>query len=99
MRKLVLTDRAKLNIKSLLDYLELSWSVRVREKLADKLLKNMKTIQGKPELFPKSDHNSKIRKCVILKQSILYYSFDDYSVVIIALFDTRQDPNKIKKIE
>ena len=99
MRRLVLTDRAKLNIKSLLDYLELSWSVKVREKQADKLLKNMKALQGKPEMFPKSEHNSKIRKCVISKQSILYYSFDNDSVVVISLFDTRQDSNKIKKIE
>lgn len=98
MRKLVLTNRAKFNIKSLLEYLELSWSVKVREKQADNLLKTMRMLQGNPEMFPKSDHNLKIRKCVISKQSILYYSFNQNSVVIISLFDTRQDPNKINKI-
>jgi hypothetical protein len=50
-----------------------------------------------PEIFPKSSVNKKYRKCVITKQSSLLYSFSANEIRIHNVFDTRQDPNKIKK--
>lgn len=99
MRRVVITDRAKFNIKNLLDYLEISWNVKVREKYADKLFKSMKILQGNPEVFPVAKHSKKIRKCVISKQSTLYYSFNQSTIVILSLFDTRQNPDKINQLK
>jgi hypothetical protein len=56
-------------------------------------------IQKDPEIFPKSEANKKIRKCVISKQTTLYYNFNNQEIRLLSLFDTRQNPSKIKKIE
>jgi hypothetical protein len=52
-----------------------------------------------PKMFPVSENNKKVRKCVVTKQSTLYYTFNQNEIAILFLFDTRQDPNKIKKIK
>lgn len=50
-----------------------------------------------PEIFPKSSVSKKHQKCVVTKQSSLLYSFGSNEIKIHTIFDTRQDPNKIKK--
>ena len=54
-------------------------------------------IQIEPEIFPKSEISKKYRKCVLSKQTTIYYKFNAKRVEIIAFSDNRQDPNKIKK--
>jgi hypothetical protein len=52
-----------------------------------------------PELFPKSDNNNRIRKCVISKQTSLFYTFDNFEIKVLMVFDTRQNPEKVLKIK
>ncbi|AWG21186.1 hypothetical protein FFWV33_06365 [Flavobacterium faecale] len=99
MRKAVITDRAKRNIAETLAYLEGNWNKKVQVKFATKLYENIKRITKNPDLFPISSHNKKVRKCVRSKQSSFFYTFSNEKVIILALFDTRQDPNKIKNIK
>ncbi len=56
-------------------------------------------IRNNPESFPKSEINSKYNKCVITKQSTIYYRYNSNQVRVLSLFDTRQSTNKIKKIK
>ncbi|WP_456312817.1 type II toxin-antitoxin system RelE/ParE family toxin [Pseudomonas shirazensis] len=97
MRKIIIPDATQSKIEDLLEYLEIKWSDRIRKKFANKLYQAVKIIQNNPEAFPKSESNKKVHKCVITKQSTLFYKFNTKRVEIIAFFDTRQDPNKIKK--
>lgn len=97
MRKIVISDYAQLKIKNLLEYIESKWSETVRQKFAQKLYGTVKIIKDSPEAFPKSDFNKSVHKCVITKQTTIFYKFNSNRVEIIAIFDTRQDPNQIKK--
>ena len=97
MRKIVISDATRSKIEDLLEYLEIKWSDRIRKKFANKLYQAVKIIQNSPEAFPQSESNKKVHKCVITKQSTLFYKFNSKRVEIIAFFDTRQDPNKINK--
>ncbi|WP_264532035.1 type II toxin-antitoxin system RelE/ParE family toxin [Flavobacterium sp. N502540] len=97
MRQIIISDLAQSAIENLLEYLEVKWSERIRKKFAIKLYQTVKILQVNPEAFPKSEHNKKVHKCVITKQSTLFYKFNNKRIEIIAFFDTRQDPNKIKK--
>jgi plasmid stabilization system protein ParE len=97
MRKIIIPDATQSKIEDLLEYLEIKWSDRIRKKFANKLYQTVKIIQNNPEAFPQSESNKKVHKCVITKQSTLFYKFNSKRVEIIAFFDTRQDPNKIKK--
>ncbi len=98
MREIIISIRAQKNIESLFDYLETKWSKKVKKEYALKLYNTIQIIRINPESFPKSAINSKYSKCVINKQSTVYYSFNDKQVSILSLFDTRQNPKRIHKI-
>lgn len=99
MRILVITNRAKKNISNVFEYLEFKWNLEVKKKFAVNLMETIKLIQSDPDIFPKSDKNKRLRKCVLNKQSTLYYSFNNNQIVIVSLFDTRQNPKKITNIK
>ena len=98
MRKVVISKRATYELEDLFKFLDNKWSISIRKKVAQKLNKNIEKIRLNPELFPKSTVRN-TRKCVVSKQISLYYDFDEKNLNILRIFDTRQDPNKIKKIE
>ena len=96
MRKVVISKRATYELEDLFDFLDYKQTVSIRKKVAQKLNNHIEKIRLNPELFPKSNLRN-TRKCVISKQITLYYDFDDKNLNILRVFDTRQDPNKIKK--
>ncbi len=53
-------------------------------------------IREQPESFPSSDKIKGLRKCVITKQTTLFYKFDKKQIKIVTIFDTRQNPKKLK---
>jgi plasmid stabilization system protein ParE len=98
MRKVVISKRATYELEDSFNFLDNKWSISIRKKVAQKLNKNIEKTRLNPELFPKSTVRN-TRKCVVSKQISLYYDFDEKNLNILRIFDTRQDPNKIKKIE
>jgi plasmid stabilization system protein ParE len=83
----------------ILEYIESKFGKIVMNAFAEKLNHNLKLIANEPELFKVSKINSRIRMCVVAKQSTLYYSFNQKQIVVLSLFDTRQNPIKINKIK
>jgi plasmid stabilization system protein ParE len=98
-RKILFSKNAQQSLGELLDYLQFGWSEKVKNKFILKLDEVIFLIQNDPDIFPRSEFNKKYHKCVLSKQTTIYYKFNDKEVMVLALFDTRQDPNKIKKIE
>jgi plasmid stabilization system protein ParE len=96
-RTIIFSKKAEKNLFELFEYLEIKWTEKVKKKFITNLDKVIYLIQIEPEIFPKSELNNKYRKCVLSKQTSIYYKFNRKRVEIIAFFDTRQDPNKIKK--
>lgn len=99
MREVIITPRAKKEVLNIFEYLEFKWSERIRRNFANKLYKIVATVANNPELFPTSTVNKKLRKCVITKQVSLFYHFDKNKIVVVSVFDTRQNPNKITKTD
>jgi plasmid stabilization system protein ParE len=95
MRKLVITTLAQKNLKAVFEFIELEFGLNSRVKFANKVNKNLNLIVKNPELFPKSALNNRIHKCVITKQSTLYYTYTIKEIKILSVFDTRQNPLKI----
>ena len=96
-RTIIFSKNAEKSLFVLFEYLEIKWTEKVKKKFISNLDKVIYLIQIEPETFPKSELNNKYRKCVLSKQTSIYYKFNTKRVEIIAFFDTRQDPNKIKK--
>lgn len=98
-REVVFSKNAEKSLIELLEYLELKWSIKVRDKFISKLYKSIYLIQNEPEIFPKSTTNTKILKCVVTKQTTLFYTYTAKRINVVALFDTRQNPNKLKDLK
>ncbi|HKL36215.1 MAG TPA: hypothetical protein VJ899_07980, partial [Salegentibacter sp.] len=57
----------------------------------------LQIIKQEPESFPESEKVSGLRRCVITKQTSIYYEFNDKEIRILSFFDTRQDPDKLNE--
>ncbi|KLT69056.1 plasmid stabilization protein [Flavobacterium sp. ABG] len=95
--KINFSKTAEKNLDTVLNFIETRWSKKSKDMFLVKFQKAISIIVTNPEIFPKSSVNKKYRKCVVTKQSSLLYSFSVNEIRIHTIFDTRQDPNKIKK--
>lgn len=81
----------------LLKYLEEEWSKKIKNEFIKKLDKIFHQIKINPQNHPQSNKQKGIHKCVITKQTTIYYKYDDKAIYVITLFDNRQDPEKLEK--
>ena len=98
-REVVFSKNAEKRLIDLLDYLQFKWSVKIRDKFIAKLDESISIIQNEPEIFPKSQVNKNQYRCVVSKQTTIYYRYNLKQIKVLSFFDTRQDPNKINKIK
>lgn len=96
-RKVVISKTAERKLNKLFEYLIKKWSVKVKKDFVEKLDASIEIIKNQPEIFPESKKGKGIRKCVITKQTTLYYRYNSERINIVTVFDTRQNPNKLDK--
>jgi plasmid stabilization system protein ParE len=96
-RKIVLTKTAEKRLNDLLEYLENAWSTKVKLKFISKLEQGLEIVKEKPEAFSVSSVKKGLHKCVITRQTSIYYTFDEQKIYVLTVFDNRQDPNKLEK--
>lgn len=97
IRKVVISKTAEKKLDKLFDYLVENWSLKVKNEFIEKLDASIEIIRNQPEIFPESKKAKKLRKCVLTKQTTLFYRFNSKQVNIITIFDTRQHPKKLNK--
>jgi len=96
-RKVIISKTAEKKLEKLFEYLILEWSDKVKRDFVKKLAKSIELIKNQPEIFPESIKGNGLRKCVITKQTTIYYRYNSKQINIIIVFDTRQNPNAIDK--
>ncbi len=95
--KIVWSPQARQDYLKLLDFLQKEWGERVVKKFIARLQNILHTIASRPQLYPGSNKVKNVRRCVVNKQISLYYRVKSGKIELITLFDTRQDPSKLKK--
>jgi plasmid stabilization system protein ParE len=95
MSKIKLSKRASNKLEKLLVYLELEWSLKVKNAFIKKLDKSLKRVQKFPESCQQTDFIKGLHMLVITKQTSLFYRFDSKNITIVTLFDNRMDPKKL----
>ncbi len=94
--KIVFSKRFRIHLNALLVYLENEWSEKSRRKFEDVLLTKIHSIRKHPEAYKESGKKTGVRQCVITKHTSLFYRIKDNEIQVITLFDTRQNPGKLK---
>ncbi|WP_366915397.1 type II toxin-antitoxin system RelE/ParE family toxin [uncultured Polaribacter sp.] len=92
----MVSPAAENDIESILEYLKLNWNERIINRFINKVDDNIGLILEDPKIFPIINEELQIRKSVISKQSTLYYRENAGKLEIVRLFDSRQDPIKLK---
>ena len=96
-RSVKISKTAEKKISKLLDYLLENWSLKVKSDFVKKLDRSIDLIKSDPHIFPESDKISGLHKCVITKQTTLYYRFNSKTIFLVTIFNNRQKPSKLKK--
>ena len=97
--KVFLSELAESKLLKLNDYLLENWNLKTRDRFIEKLSEKMKHILIQPQSCPESFEFKGLYKCVVTKQTTFYYrvSTELREVEVITIFDTRQNPDKLKK--
>jgi plasmid stabilization system protein ParE len=92
------TSEANRNLKAIFDYLEKTWSEREISNFAKKLEASLQHISKNPAIYPYYSKEKNVRRCVLSSQTTIYYSEIPFEnrVVIITIFDNRQNPDRLK---
>jgi len=93
--KIIWTDEAFRNLENIITYLEKFWTEKEIRKFARLLDKQLILIKKNPSLYPYSKKSDDIRKSVLTKIT-LYYRIIETEIYLISLFDSRQNPDKLK---
>jgi plasmid stabilization system protein ParE len=89
--KIFLSEIAEYQLDTLLDYLEIEWSVRVRDNFMNKFENSLRTIETMPFAYPFSEKLIGLHKCVVTPQTSIYYQINANEIEVIAIFDNRMD--------
>lgn len=97
MRKIKISKTAKKKLDALFYYLITNWNLKVKSDFVNKLDKSIDSIKLHPESYPESNSKKGLHRCVITKQTTLFYRFNAKRIVIVTIFDTRQNPYNLNK--
>ncbi|MCM5664442.1 type II toxin-antitoxin system RelE/ParE family toxin [Galbibacter mesophilus] len=97
--KVFLSELAEKKLLNLSEYLLENWGLKTRNDFISKLTEKIQQITNQPESCPKSSEIENLYKCVVTKQTTFYYriKLEEQEIEIITIFDTRQNPNKLKR--
>ncbi len=96
LNEIVWSPESKEDLSNLLDYLISEWNLKIAENFVQDLNYHMNKIQNNPKIYPSIYNNNGFRQCVISKHNSLIYYMTGKDIFILRVFDTRQNPNKLK---
>ena len=82
-KKITLSKRASIKLDQLLERLQKEWSIKVKNEFIDTLDRSVEIIAENPKAFPESNSQKGIHKCVVTKQTTLYYRVKSNEIQII----------------
>ena len=90
------TERALTEYEKLIDYLLEEWGEEITIRVTLEIDQTIGRIKNSPEHFPIFLKGKKIRRCVTSPQTSIFFRFSKDVIIIISLFDNRQNPKKRK---
>ena len=71
------------------------WTKREADAFEEKTAKTLSLIADTPEMFPLIKRK-KIRRCVLSKQTTLYYKIKETEIELLLFWGNRKNPKKLK---
>lgn len=90
------TEEAANNLENIISYLESNWTEKELKTFFSKLEKQLELILIFPKAYPLSLKKKNVHRCVFSKNLTIYYIVESGFIVLLSIFDTRQNPMKLK---
>ena len=94
-REIKWTKTARQTYLEILLSIQERWGDDMAIKLNDRLEKVLPSIQDMPFMFPAVSENTTVRRCVLTKQTSLFYQVFEDSIHLLTFFDNRQNPDRL----
>jgi plasmid stabilization system protein ParE len=94
--KIFWSEAALSDLQNIIDYLSENWTLKEIQNFAKRLDKRVDLIALNPKLFAKTSKRKNVRRSVLTKHTVIYYESNEATVTILSLFDSRQNPKKLK---
>lgn len=95
--KILLTKRAEKNYLSIKEYIANEWGAKVAEAFEQKTTDFLDILNDFPEMGSVEVDEKLIRGFQLTKQTRVFYRIKGEQIIILALFDSRQDPKNKPK--
>ena len=94
--KIIWSPSAKKSFDNLVLFLEKKWEAKVIIKLFNELEITLKVIAENPWLFPLISDKKQIRKCLIRKRTLLFFTINEKTntIELVLFVDGRMNPLK-----
>ena len=89
--KIVWTPDAEKSFSNIIDFIEAKWTGKEVNKFVSTFNNAVNQISITPEMFPASSQKN-ILKAVLTKQNSLFYQVRKNEIVILIIWDNRQNP-------
>lgn len=95
-KKIIWSSLSEKDLSDIMSYLNKEWDAKIANQFIDIIEKILKQISLNPKQFPLINKKRKVRKCVITRHNSLFYQDRKEYISILRIYDTRQDPEKLK---
>lgn len=89
-----MVERALNEYDLLVVYLWGEWGENITVKVSKKIDQSVLRLKQSPEQFPIINQDKRIQRCVVSNQTSIFFTISNDSIIILSLFDNRQDPQK-----
>lgn len=89
-------DNAKEKLSIIYEFIIANWNIKIADEFIDKLKFKLQLLSYFPHIGQKSQKKKDVRRYIISEQVSLFYKIDKKKIIILTLFDTRQNPDKLK---
>jgi plasmid stabilization system protein ParE len=88
------TSQALADYYNIIHYLEESWNTIIADDFMTLTEQRLQTLSQQPFLGIRSEKQTEIRSISLTKYNRLYYKVNEDKLIVLNIFDVRQDPNK-----
>jgi plasmid stabilization system protein ParE len=92
--KIEWTDPVLQDLKTIVSYIEIEWSEAMADRFVEQVLERLKVLAKQPYMGMASTKHPSVRSIKVSKHNKLYYRFENDTLILLSLFDTRQHPDK-----
>jgi plasmid stabilization system protein ParE len=93
-RRIQTTKRFNIKVSRVYDYVTVNWGVKTADNFRKKLVNRVLQMQQHPGIGRPSSKKPHIRRVLVGKQNILYYSNKRSRLYLHNMFSSYSDPNK-----